>query len=146
MSKTFLFQTILSSRRTKFSSICLLDRTISCATTSAESGPGSDGNKGVLCIPQSSIITEASPSDCLMLYPGHSLEGSYSVQRYSQCILQPQPTGTVILRTLVWVSNPYAEMQSVCSATPADWSWSHWSTYWKILNGQFDIKLGQFPE
>ena len=43
-----------------------------------KSGPGSDGNEGVLCIPQSSIITETSPSDCLMLYPGLSLEvGSY---------------------------------------------------------------------
>ena len=39
--------------------------------------PGSDGNKGVLHIPQNSNITEASPSDCLVSYPGHSLGGSY---------------------------------------------------------------------
>ena len=38
-------------------------------------GPGSDGNKGVLCVPQSSSITETSLSDCLESYPGHSLEG-----------------------------------------------------------------------
>ena len=32
------------------------------------SGPGTNGNEGVLHIPQSSSITEASPSDSLMLY------------------------------------------------------------------------------
>ena len=32
-----------------------------------------DGNEGVLRIPQSSSITKTSPSDCLVLYPGHSL-------------------------------------------------------------------------
>ena len=34
-------------------------------------GPESDGNEGVLRIPQSSSITGASPSDFLMSYPGH---------------------------------------------------------------------------
>ena len=43
-----------------------------------QSGPGSDGNERVLCIPQSSRITGTSPSDCLVSYPGHSLGGSYS--------------------------------------------------------------------
>ena len=38
---------------------------------------GSDGNEGVLHIPQNSSITGASPSDCLMSYPGHSLGESY---------------------------------------------------------------------
>ena len=46
------------------SSIWLIDRTLSGATTPSQSGPESDGNKTVLCIPQSSCITEASPSDC----------------------------------------------------------------------------------
>ena len=47
-------------------------------TSLSQSGPGSDGNEGVLRIPQSSSITGASPSDGLMLYLGHSLvEGSY---------------------------------------------------------------------
>ena len=35
-----------------------------------QSGPGSDGNEGVLRIPQT------SPSDCLVSYPRHSLGGS----------------------------------------------------------------------
>ena len=46
--------------------------TLSGATTMGQSGPGSDGNEGILHIPQSSSITEASPS-CLMSHPGHLL-------------------------------------------------------------------------
>ena len=38
----------------------------------------SNGNEGVLCIPQSLSITGTSPSDCLVSYLGHSLVGSYS--------------------------------------------------------------------
>ena len=59
-----------------------------------QSGPGSDGNEGALCIPQSSGITDASPSDYLVSYPGHSLRESY----FS------------------------AEMQWVYSIAPADWA------------------------
>ena len=40
--------------------------TLSGSSTPGQSGPGSDGNKGVLCIPQSSSITDASPSDCFV--------------------------------------------------------------------------------
>ena len=57
------------------SSISLVDRTLSDATTPGQSGPGSDGNEVVLRIPQSSSITGASPSDCLVSYPGHLLGG-----------------------------------------------------------------------
>ena len=62
--------------------------------TPGQSGPGSNANEEVLCIPQSSSITETSPSDCLVSYPGHSLGESY----------------------------PSAEMQLVYSATPAEWA------------------------
>ena len=48
---------------------------LSGATTPGQSGSGSDGNEGVPCIPKSSSITGASPSDCLVLYLGHSLGG-----------------------------------------------------------------------
>ena len=51
-----------------------MDRTLSGATTLGQSRPGSDGNEGVLHIPQSSSIIEASPLDYLVSYPGHSLE------------------------------------------------------------------------
>ena len=38
-----------------------MDKALSGATTPGKTGPGSDGNKGVLCIPQSPCISEASP-------------------------------------------------------------------------------------
>ena len=67
---------------------------LSDTTTLGQSGSGSDGKEGVLRIPQRPSITEASPSDCLVSYPGHSLGESYL----------------------------FAEMQSVYSATQADWA------------------------
>ena len=78
-------------RKERFSSIWPIDKTLSGATTPGHSGPGSDGNKGLLHIPQSSSITGTSTSDCLVSYPEHSLvEGSLiPLQRNSWCILQP---------------------------------------------------------
>ena len=64
-----------------------------CATNPGLSVPGSDGNEGVLCIPQSSSTTKPSPSDCLVSYIGHSLEESYT----------------------------FAEKQLVYSTAPVDW-------------------------
>ena len=75
------------------SSIYPIHRALSGATIPSQSGPGSNDNEGVLCIPQSSSITGTSPSDCLVSYSGHSLEGSYTS----------------------------AEVQSVYSTAPADW-------------------------
>ena len=66
--KIVLFQAIEFSISKQFSSIWPIDRILSGATTSAHSEPDSDCNKGVLCIPQSSSITEDSPSDCLVSY------------------------------------------------------------------------------
>ena len=57
--------------------------TLSSATTPGLSGPGSDGNKRVLCIPQNSSITGASPSDCLVPYLGRSL-GEYYLSAEKQ--------------------------------------------------------------
>ena len=67
---------------------------LSGVTTASQSRSGSNGNEGILHIPQSSSITKASPSDCLVPYPGHSLEESY----------------------------PWSEIQSVYSTTPANWA------------------------
>ena len=39
---------------------------LSGSTTPGQNGPGNDGNKGALCIPQSSSITGSLPSDYLM--------------------------------------------------------------------------------
>ena len=59
-----------------------------------QSGRGSDGNEGVLCIPQNSSITGTSASDCLVSYPGDVLS--------RRCLIQ--------------------EMQSVHSTTGGDWA------------------------
>ena len=72
----------------------LKDRTLSDATNPGQIGPESDGNEGVLHVSRSSRLTEASPSDCLMSYQGHWLRGSY----------------------------PSAEMQSMYSTAPANWT------------------------
>ena len=68
------------------SSIQPIDRTLSGATTP---GPGNDGNEGVLCIPQNSSITGASPLGCLMSYLGHTMreEGATPLQKCSWYIL-----------------------------------------------------------
>ena len=76
------------------SSIWPIDRTLSGSTTQGQSVPASNGIEGVLYIPQSSSITEASLSDCLVSYPGYLLGESY----------------------------PSAEMQSVYSTSPANWA------------------------
>ena len=58
-----------------------------------QSRPGSDGNEGVRRIPQSSSVTGASLSDCLMSYPGHWFgSGLTPLQRCCLRILQPQLT------------------------------------------------------
>ena len=75
-----LFQTI------QFSSIWSIDRTLSDATT-PQSGPGSNGNEGALCIPQSFRITEALQPYCLVSYPEHPLEILTPLQKWSLCIL-----------------------------------------------------------
>ena len=76
------------------SSIWLIDRTLSGATTSGQSEPE---NKGVFRIPQNSSITGASPSDCLASYLRHSLGECLSpLERCSQSILQLQLTELLI--------------------------------------------------
>ena len=50
------------------SSLLPIDRILSGATITGQSGPGSDGNERVLRIPQNSSIPEVSPSDYLVSY------------------------------------------------------------------------------
>ena len=52
--------------------ICSIDTTIFDATTPGQSGFGKNDNERVIYIPQNSR-NGASPSDCLVSYPGHSL-------------------------------------------------------------------------
>ena len=60
-------------KKPQFSFIWPIDKTLSCATTPSQSGLGSNGNEEVLRILPNSSIT--GTSDCLVSYPGHSLEG-----------------------------------------------------------------------
>ena len=65
------------------SSVCPINRTLSGATSLGQSGPGSNGNEGVLHILQSSSITGASLSDCLyhiqdIRYPSAEMLSVYS--------------------------------------------------------------------
>ena len=60
----------------------------------SHSGPGSNNNERVLHILQSST-TGAWQSDCLVLFPGHSLKGLTLLQRWSRPILDSLPTGLI---------------------------------------------------
>ena len=59
----------------QFSSIEPIDRALSGTTIPGWNGPGSNGNEGVLRIPENSSIIGIFSSDCLVPYPGHSLWG-----------------------------------------------------------------------
>ena len=79
-------------------------RTLSRATTPTLSRHESNG-RGVLCIPQSSSLTGASPSNCLMSYPGHLLGGvlplcrdAVSVFYFPSWLVQ---TTTVVVVTMI---------------------------------------------
>ena len=74
------------------SSIWPTDRALSSTTTLDQSGPGSDGNEEVLHILQSSSITGAARSDCLVSYRDTRKETLTSLSGCSWSILQPQPT------------------------------------------------------
>ena len=106
------FQTIQFNISTMFNSILPIDRVLSGATSPSLSEPGSDGNKGVLCIPQSSSITGTSPSDCFVSYPGHSLWESYpSAERQSVYL-----TGPLLFISRVskyWIPREYRTHYSV---------------------------------
>ena len=80
---------------------------LSGASTPDQSGPGSDGNKA----PQSSSITEASPSV------------SYQAHTYSSAEMQSVFSATQAdWATCCRESYSNIEMQSVFSATQADWA------------------------
>ena len=66
------------------------DRTLLCATTRGQIGPGKDCNERVLRIHQSSSITRTSPWDCLVSYPEHSL-GEYYLSAEKQSVYSAAP-------------------------------------------------------
>ena len=58
MSKQFYFLKIQFCISTQFSSILPIYKTQPVSTTQGQSGPGSDGNEGILHIPQSPALLE----------------------------------------------------------------------------------------
>ena len=84
-------------------------RTLSSATTPSQSGPGSEGNEGILSIPQSSSTTGTPPSDCVVSYPGHSLGGYPSAEMQSVYSTAPA------VRASKEYLKPYNYMQIICS-------------------------------
>ena len=94
----------------QISSIKLIERTLPGATTTGQSGPGSNDNEEILCIPQSSNINLTSQLDCLVSCLGHLLRGGH----------------------------PSAEMQSLYSTAPANWANEWWEfkfRYWPVKVG-----------
>ena len=80
----FLYNTnnFIWTRLNDTSSIWSIDWTLTGTTTPGQSGPGSNGNKGVL-----PITPGLKPRNL-----GHTWGGFTLPQRFSQCILQPQLT------------------------------------------------------
>ena len=95
MAKQSTLEEIQLSMSVKLSSIWLIDMTLSGPNNSGLSEPGSEGKEEVLRIPQSFSVTGASPSDCLVSYPGYSVGGLTPLQWCNWCILRPQSTRQV---------------------------------------------------
>ena len=100
--KTILFQTVWFSISKQFCCIWLINRTLSDAATPSQNWPWSDGNEGVLGIPQSSSIIGTSPSDCFVSYARNSLGGVLPLCREAIGVLySPSQLGKNTLETIV---------------------------------------------
>ena len=85
-------------------------RTLSGATTPDRSGSGYNVNEGVPHIPHS-FKTGASPSDCFVTYPGHSLMGFYtSAEMQSLYSVPPSQlalcntVAVIVTYSIIWFS------------------------------------------
>ena len=67
-----------------------------------QSGPGNDDNETVLRIPQSSRITETSPLDCLVSYPGHLFGVRSSSSTEIQSVYSTHPAKWYLRRKWIW--------------------------------------------
>ena len=120
---TVLFQTIQFSISTLFSFVLPIDSTLTGATTPGQSGPGSDGNKRVLGIPQNSSITGALPSDSLVPYLGHSLRESYPSPEM-QSGYKVAPAGKASWDRYAWICNCNLEKFSCSFHGRLEWYFS----------------------
>ena len=95
-----------------------IDRTLTGTSTQGHSGSGSNWNEGVLCISQSSSITEASTSNCFVSYLGHLLGESYSsIEMQSVYSAAPVDLATGYSLKESYLS---AKMHLVYSVAPVD--------------------------
>ena len=128
----------------QFSFIWPIDRTLSGATTLGQSGPGSDGNEGVLHIPQSYNITGPSLSDCLASYTGHSLRR----ESYSSAEVQSVYSTAPAHLARGWVNTYYYYyykyiLSLVCSILkPKKTNFKHWHI---VINKVFRLVCGTGP-
>ena len=125
-TQTVLFQTIQFSISTHFSSIWSIDRILSGATNAGQSGPGSDSNETVHCIPQNSSITGVSLFYCFVSYREHSLGKCY-LSAEKHLVYSTSPADWVTGHSL-GKSYPSAEKQSVYSTTPVARANTTWQT------------------
>ena len=114
------------------SSIWLIDRTPSGVNTPGQSGPGSNGNQRVFHIPQSSNITEAAQSDCLVSYPGCSLGESYP----SSVILSAYSTAPADLTTRTLVEGVLPLFSDIVGVFYSSSRLDHQDTRWGSLTPQ----------
>ena len=77
-----------------FCSVSSIDRTLSGFSTPGQREPGSYGNEGVFCNPQSSSINRSSTSDYLVSYQGYSLEVGF----YPSAAIQPTGLNMYIIK------------------------------------------------
>ena len=104
--KTVLFQTIPFSVSTHFSSIGTISRTLSVVTPPGQSGPGSNGNEGVLRTPQKLQHYWDSLSDCLVSYQDtHCLERKCiinSLLKHNSFVYSQLNNQTVLFQTILF--------------------------------------------
>ena len=100
-------------------SIWPIDRVLSGATNPGQSGPRSNGNEGVLPIPQ---ISKAGAllSDGLMLYQGHLLKGGFYPSAEMQSVYPTAPVDLAVLTgtTTLGQSGPGSNGNEEYSALP----------------------------
>ena len=84
-------------------SIWPIDKTLSSATTPGQIRPGNNCCEGVLRIPQSSSITGASPSGCLVSYPRHTFGDSYPSAAVKVNSTAPADYASLLVRVNIWV-------------------------------------------
>ena len=114
---------------TQFIFIWSIDRTLSSATASGQSGPRSDCKEGVLCILQNSSINWILVSDSLLTYPGHSLMGILLLCRGAVGVFyRPSRVGH---RTFVGGALSLCRIQSVYSTVPVDWAFTCQEMTWE---------------